>query len=353
MRDRSTNRRLRAAKNEIGAMRVGRTWRSASSNAGMRRQPRPGDFAGEAEIVQILRAVFGDAPLQHALFPRCRRDLETLQLAHDLQYAVRAVKLGVGRDMLPAQQELVELRRRDRGDFAAQAARASGGECARECAGCTTRSRARTVFAVMALEDLALRIRACRARCERRSTSSASRSARSVAVMGPRHSIQPRTVASVSSMESLRSVATQNSRSPRSTENTRPASLQFGKPVLPFRNRGAGDEGEQRVVDLVGIARFRPDFARYFVDRGGIEDAVGHLGARRAAQLHGACAALFERRVVQIGVGIRVEDLVRKNGGRGVLDCDSCGSRRFRASRGRCFSPSTSIASCRQLRWSR
>ncbi len=52
---------------------------------------------------------------------------------------------------------------------------------------------------------------------------------------------------------------------------------QFVKPFLPFRKRRSGDEGEQRVVEFIRIARLGPDFARNLVDRGGIENALGNI----------------------------------------------------------------------------
>jgi len=48
----------------------------------------------------------------------------------------------------------------------------------------------------------------------------------------------------------------------------------------------------------------------------------GHIGAQRAAQLDRAGTALFERRVVEVGIGIGVENLVREGRGFGGVDGD-------------------------------
>ena len=73
----------------------------------------------------------------------------------------------------------------------------------------------------------------------------------------------------------------------------------------------------------------RPGFGRDLRDGGGVEraGAVGVIGRQGAAHLHGAGAALFERRVVEIGVRIGVEDLVRERRRLGRVDGDGLRSR--------------------------
>src|ERR1700733_6300552 len=75
----------------------------------MQREACPLDLTRKTKLVEILRIVLGHATPQHFRLPRRCRNLEALQLAHDLQPAVRAMQLGTGCYMLPAQQKLVEL----------------------------------------------------------------------------------------------------------------------------------------------------------------------------------------------------------------------------------------------------
>ena len=94
---------------------------------------------------------------------------------------------------------------------------------------------------------------------------------------------------------------------------------------------GKSDQRLQRIVKLVGVANIRPSLLAHFGDGRGIEpaDFREHGFGQHAAHLDGAGAAFFERRVVQIGVGIRVQDLVRKLRRHGRIDGEasdlSCG----------------------------
>ena len=70
--------------------------------------------------------------------------------------------------------------------------------------------------------------------------------------------------------------------------------------------------GQQRVVQLVGVARFRTLLVAHARDRGGVERAeiAGGRGIGRAPRLHRVAPPLLERRIVQERVRLRVEDLV-------------------------------------------
>ena len=83
---------------------------------------------------------------------------------------------------------------------------------------------------------------------------------------------------------------------------------------VPFGRGRKRDQSKQRVVQFIGIPRIRPGFFGNPVDDGWIENArpAGYVGTQRLPQLHGARAAFFERRVIQKGVRIRVQNLVRK-----------------------------------------
>ena len=69
----------------------------------------------------------------------------------------------------------------------------------------------------------------------------------------------------------------------------------------------------------------------------------------RAPQRDRARAALFERRVVEVRVRVRVEDLVAERRWFGRVDRDRRDRAALDASRSTSMSPSRSIASCRQL----
>ena len=56
----------------------------------MGREASPTDRAGEAEPIENLGRVAGDAPLQNLPFPGVRRRLEALELAEDFQNAALA-----------------------------------------------------------------------------------------------------------------------------------------------------------------------------------------------------------------------------------------------------------------------
>ena len=113
---------------------------------------------------------------------------------------------------------------------------------------------------------------------------------------------------------------------------------------------GSDDERRQRVVQFVGVAHDRPRLLRR-LPRSRRDRECRRRRRRRASprrELHRARATLFERRVVEVRVRIRVEDLVTERRRLGRVDGDRAklpSSMRCRMS----SSPSRSIASCKQL----
>ena len=81
-------------------------------------------------------------------------------------------------------------------------------------------------------------------------------------------------------------------------------------------------QAAERFVQLIGVAHGRPGFRDDLCDGGGIQrgGAFRIVGGQGAAHLHGAGAALFERRVVEEGVGVGVQNLVREGRGFGRID---------------------------------
>ena len=92
----------------------------------------------------------------------------------------------------------------------------------------------------------------------------------------------------------------------------------------PLGDRRQHDQRGERVVQFVGVAHDRPHRFGHLGDRRRIEDPGAGFGiaANRAAQRHRARAALFERRVVEVGVRVRVEDLVTERRRLGRVDGD-------------------------------
>jgi hypothetical protein len=72
--------------------------------------------------------------------------------------------------------------------------------------------------------------------------------------------------------------------------------------------------GQQRVVQLVGIARIGAGFFADAVDRRRVQPSefVSSRRLARPARLHRLCPSLFERRIVQKRIRPRVDDLVRE-----------------------------------------
>ena len=91
--------------------------------------------------------------------------------------------------------------------------------------------------------------------------------------------------------------------------------------TAPFRER---DQIKKHIVEVVGVAEVG---ARFFDDlrdgrRVELAGLFEHRGGQGAAELHGAGAALFERSIVEEGVGIGVENFVRELRGHGSIDGD-------------------------------
>jgi hypothetical protein len=107
---------------------------------------------------------------------------------------------------------------------------------------------------------------------------------------------------------------------------------------------------KQGIVKLVSIADHRPGFAGHFGNGIRIEsaDLSCHFGRQCAAHLHGPRPPFFKRRVIQVGVRIRIEDLVTERRWRRCIDGDATEYRPKRFYSRRCVSPSMSIASVRQ-----
>ena len=86
----------------------------------MRREPSPADRSRQAKLIQMRRIVIRDSPSENKALPRTRRNFETLQLAQHFERSMLAPYLRSRSNMLPAQQPIHELRRRDRFDLLAQ-----------------------------------------------------------------------------------------------------------------------------------------------------------------------------------------------------------------------------------------
>ena len=91
---------------------------------------------------------------------------------------------------------------------------------------------------------------------------------------------------------------------------------QLIQPRQPIARFLVGNEAhpQQRIVDVLGVLRRRPGLAAHALDRRGIElaDGIEGLGIQRAPRHHRLRATLFQRRIVQEGVKLGIEDAPRE-----------------------------------------
>ena len=76
-------------------------------------------------------------------------------------------------------------------------------------------------------------------------------------------------------------------------------------------------------MELIRIAHHRPGFFRDLRNGNRVQRAkvAGELGRQASAHLHRSRPAFFQRRVIQIGIGIGVQDLVTEGRGRWGIHC--------------------------------
>src|SRR5712691_2961812 len=88
----------------------------------MRGQAAPADCAGEAELIEQLGLVVGDAARENLALPGICGSFEALQLLQGFQQPALAEELRAGRDVLPSEDPVHELGGRYGGDLLAQLA---------------------------------------------------------------------------------------------------------------------------------------------------------------------------------------------------------------------------------------
>ena len=88
-----------------------------------------------------------------------------------------------------------------------------------------------------------------------------------------------------------------------------------------------GDEGLEEVVEFVLVAEVGEDFAadgrdggRVKVGGGGVSVGVQYAGGNASAERGGAGAAFFGAGLVEVGVGVGVEEFVGELRGHGRVD---------------------------------
>lgn len=287
---------------------------------GVRGDAAPHELAGEAEAIDEFGVVGLDAAGEDLALPGRGGDLVALQLANDLEGAFDAPELSAGRGVLPAVEEVMELESGDGFDFAAEAAEreavnagedaavapfdaAGGGETALEDLAFGFKKGERLLDFADGEGDLT-------GERERGDGASGFHPAaeRGGGVGGERKAFggDPECLS-----------AARNG-------GCAAGGGEFVEPGSPFGGGGQGDEGQERVVEFVGVADSGPGIAARFIDCRGVEDAnsLGEVGSQGSAQLHGAGAALLERGVIEEGVGIGIENFVGERGGLGGFDGD-------------------------------
>ena len=117
----------------------------------------------------------------------------------------------------------------------------------------------------------------------------------------------------------------------------------------PLRSvcRSIVDQRQQRVVQLVGVAHVRPGVVLHLRDRRRVEraDLRQHRLRQHAPHLHRPRPPLLERRVVQIGVRIGVQNLVRERRRHRRVDREALDAPVAQHPSRTSFRPSRSIAS--------
>src|SRR5712691_10265329 len=88
----------------------------------MRGQAAPADCAGEAELIEQLGLVVGNAARENLALPGICGSFEALQLLQRFQQPALAEELRAGRDVLPSEDPVHELGGRYGGDLLAQLA---------------------------------------------------------------------------------------------------------------------------------------------------------------------------------------------------------------------------------------
>src|SRR4029077_14912531 len=86
----------------------------------MWRYPTPACRTGQAQLIEDLRIVIGDAAAQDLALPSIRGSLKTLHLLQDFQRAAIAQHLARRCNVLPAQQPAHELGRCNGSDLLSQ-----------------------------------------------------------------------------------------------------------------------------------------------------------------------------------------------------------------------------------------
>src|SRR5580698_4089327 len=84
--------------------------------------------------------------------------------------------------------------------------------------------------------------------------------------------------------------------------------VELHEELAPFVDGWQYNQAQECVVQFIGIANVGPGFSGYRRYCCRIQNACAarKIGAQSPAQLDGPCAPLFQRRVIQISVGIGV-----------------------------------------------
>ena len=309
----------------------------AGRTLGHHRQPRPGDIAGETQVIEHRRVVAVDARRQDRSFPRAGSQFVAVELLDDRAHAIRPRETVRWVHVLPDEEEAHEVGRRDRLDLRAQAIQrvAVDSRQQRSIAPLIRLTERSPEHDAVGFERDERRFDVGLFDAERRGERGGGRrpdDRQSTAKqLGDRVLARPRLRRARRRRIDRRlehgvGMDRPEFRDPFSREPCRRAGA--GRCDSPrFDQRGEecfGDRayvivgeksrGDERVVQFVGVARIGPLLVAHAVDRTLIQRAQVAVGCRvrRAARHDRLRAAFFERRVIQEGVRPRVEDLVRE-----------------------------------------
>ena len=268
------------------------------------RQPPPGDLPRQAELIEQRAVVARDPRGQQVALPGTGGALEALQLQEDFREPLRPVQLRPGLHVLPAEKEAEEVLRRGGLDLPPQPPQRQPVD-AREQRPLAPLGPG-GALAVAAPQDQALALELQKLRLHRRDTQLAGHLFRGD---GPGDADPAAHGVDELALRALR-------RPPDAALAGRAAGrLQLREPRRPRRRRlGQHGQRQEQVVQLVRRAQVGKGLRDHLRDGLRIERAQRSRVPRiqRPAQLHRPRPALLQRRVVEVGVGRGVEDLVRE-----------------------------------------
>ena len=310
--------------------------RSASiAIEGARLEPGPHEAARATVLVQPFGLVLGDARGQDVRLPRARRGFVALELSEHGRHGIRSLHARIGQHPLPLEQKTQEIPGRDGLDLGSQA-----------LDGVAMNAREQTPLAPLFLDGIRREPAAHRKslalqggeRGENRSGRQSdrvrddARAHRTDALEPPADDLDECFIRGGKvRLEQSAPLDRHPQRPSRAVGEPRdaPLRLELAQELRPCGIAAAlllrqERQPRERIVQLVERRRVGPCLAAHALDRVGIELAEVRRGGRvdPAPAHHRLRPALLERRIVEVGVGTRVQRLEGERRGLGEVARD-------------------------------